>query len=357
MTIATHSAAAEARTPPAVTVVIPAYNAARFIREALDSVLAQTVTDYEVIVVDDGSRDREALERILVEHPLPIVYLSQENRGVSAARNAAIRIARGEFYAQLDADDQWTPDYLEVQLGILRAHPQAALMYPNATIIREGSPGGFEFMKICPSEGEVTFASLLREQCVVMTCVTARLDAIRRAGLFDERLRGCEDFDLWLRLVMRGERILYHRQLLARYRRHEESLSSDGVWMQRHLLLVLAKCAATADLGPEEQEVLHQAIEDNRARLHLLEGKLHLTAGESGAALASFERANQHLRRPKLSAVIFLARHTPNLLGWVVTARDRILQAIPAHRLTDINTPNAATRAALRAGRVTQPGY
>src|SRR5829696_8011365 len=94
---------------PAVTVVIPAYNAARYIGQALDSIKAQTVSDYEVIVVNDGSDDREELERVLHSHPLSIVYLSQENRGVSAARNAAIRVARGKFYAQLDADDQWTP--------------------------------------------------------------------------------------------------------------------------------------------------------------------------------------------------------------------------------------------------------
>src|ERR1044071_262623 len=115
MTISTHS---DARNTPAVTVVIPAYNASRYIGQALDSVLAQTFSDYEAIVVNDGSSDRDELEQILRSHPLPVVYLSQENKGVSAARNAAIRIAKGEFYAQLDADAQWTPDYLQVQLGI-----------------------------------------------------------------------------------------------------------------------------------------------------------------------------------------------------------------------------------------------
>src|SRR5262245_36041485 len=109
---------ANAKTP-AVTIVIPAYNSSRYIGQALDSVKAQTVSDYEVIVVNDGSDDHEELEKIVETHPLPIIYLSQENRGVSAARNAAIKIGRGGFYAQLDSDDQWTPEFLEVQLGIL----------------------------------------------------------------------------------------------------------------------------------------------------------------------------------------------------------------------------------------------
>ena len=120
MTISTDNVERSTRKPPAVTVVIPVYNAARYITQALDSLQTQTFKDYEVIVVNDGSDDREELESILKSHPLPLTYISQENKGVSAARNAAIKVGSGEFYAQLDADDQWTPDYLEVQLGILK---------------------------------------------------------------------------------------------------------------------------------------------------------------------------------------------------------------------------------------------
>src|SRR5678815_330847 len=129
---------------PAVTVVIPAYNSARYIKQTLDSIKAQTFTDYEVIVVNDGSADHEELEQILSSHALSIIYISQENKGVSAARNAAIKVGRGEFYAQLDADDQWTPEYLEVQLGILNDNPDVTLVYPNATIIGDGSTSGLE---------------------------------------------------------------------------------------------------------------------------------------------------------------------------------------------------------------------
>src|ERR1043166_9934859 len=91
----------------------------------------QTFTEYEVILVNYGSDDRDELEQILDSHPLPVIYLSQENKGVSAARNAAIKIARGKYYAQLDADDQWTPDYLKVQLAILAQNPEVALVYPK----------------------------------------------------------------------------------------------------------------------------------------------------------------------------------------------------------------------------------
>lgn len=332
---------------PAVTVVIPAYNSAQYIEDSLDSIKDQNFTDYEVIVVNDGSRDREELERILESHPLPVTYISQENKGVSAARNAAIRVARGEFYAQLDADDQWTPDYLEVQLGILKNNPDVTLVYPNATVIGEGVTYGLEFMKVTPSEGEVNFDSLVRQKCVVMTCVTARMSAVRDAGMFDESIRSCEDFDLWLRIVKNGGRIVYHRDRLVLYRRHEGSLSSDRVWMTRNLLRVFEKAAATLQLTPAEREVLNEQINDQRAMLNLFEGKHALTAGNTTAALTSFQKANEHRRRPKLSAVIFLLRYAPFLVRWVFTARERLLAKQPDHQLTGIDKPRTPSSSEL----------
>ena len=327
------------RNNPAVTVVIAAYNSAHYIGQTLDSVKAQTFADYEVIVVNDGSEDRADLERIIDSHPLPVIYVSQENKGVSAARNAAIRIGRGKFYAQIDADDQWTPDYLEVQLGILSAEPDVTLVYPNATIIGDGSDGTKEFMEVSPSEGDVNFESLVRQQCVVMTCVTARMSAIREAGMFDETLRSCEDFDLWLRIVKNGGRIVYHRRPLALYRRHEGSLSSDRVWMTRHLLAVFEKCARTFQLTPAEKTILDEQITQNRAMLNLFEGKHQLNARQARAALESFQKANEYLRTPKLSLVIFLLRYAPRLVVWAFTARERFQARKPDHQLSGIDQP------------------
>ena len=336
MTISTNS---DVRKSPVVTVVIPAYNSARYIGQALDSVHAQTFSDYEVIVVNDGSKDRDDLEQVLHSHPLPVIYLSQENKGVSAARNAAIRIAKGEFYAQLDADDQWTPDYLEVQLKILADNPDIALVYPNATIIGDDLDVQLEFMKVSPSEGEVNFHSLVRQQCTVMTCVTARMSAIREAGMFDETLSSCEDFDLWLRIAKNVGRITYHRRVLALYRRHQGSLSSDRVWMLRNLLTVFEKCARTFDLTPAEKKSLNGEITQNRAKLRLLEGKRALSAGGASAALVHFKEANEHLRSPKLVLVIFLLRHLPRLVVWSFVARERFLTRQPAHKITGIDEP------------------
>jgi glycosyltransferase involved in cell wall biosynthesis len=327
------------RDAPAVSVVIPVYNAASYVRQTLDSILTQTFTDYEVVVVNDGSTDREELEQVLKSHPVPIVYVSQQNRGVSAARNAGIKVARGTFYAQLDADDQWNPEYLATQVGILTGDPSIALVYPNAMIFGDSSDSGVEFMQLSPSEGEVTFESLIREKCTVMTSVTARMSAIKGAGMFDEAIGSCEDFDLWLRIVKNGGRIIYHRQVLARYRRREGSLSSDRVWMTRNLISVLEKSANTLDLNKDEREALNEQITYRRASLQLFQGKQALSHGDTVGAVNRFKEANRYLQSSKLAFVILLLKHIPRLLVWVFALRERFLARKQTHLLTGIDTP------------------
>ena len=324
---------------PVVTVVIPAYNSAHYISQTLDSIKAQTFTDYEVILVNDGSDDRVELERAIESHPLPVIYLSQENKGVSAARNAAIRIARGEFYAQIDADDQWLPNYLEVQLEILKANPDVAVVYPNALIVGEGPDAGVEFMKLSPSEGEVSFEALVRQECVVMTSITARMSAIRKAGLYDEDLRSCEDFDLWLRLVKNIGRIIYHREPLVLYRRHAGSLSSDDIWMMHHLLAVFEKCIRTLSLTRAERKAVEEQMSWNRSLLHVFEGKRALNGSRVEVALEDFQRANQHLRSTKLKLAILLLRYMPRLAIRLLSTRERVLARQADTELTGFDQP------------------
>lgn len=339
MVIGNNNYAESGARTPAVTVVIPAYNASRYIGQALDSIAAQTVSDYEVIVVNDGSSDRAELEEILRSHPLSIIYLSQENKGVSAARNAAIKVGRGEFYAQLDSDDRWTPDYLEVQLEVLNDNPDVALVYPNATIIGETADVEVEFMKVSPSEGEVSFEALVREKCVVMTSVTARMSVIRDAGMYDEAIRSCEDFDLWLRVVKTGGRIIYHRRPLVLYRRHEGSLSSDRIWMTRNLITVFEKCLRTLELSAPETQALTDQMHHHSAMLGLFEGKRALSAGGANAALVHFEKANEALHSSKLSVVVFFLRHAPLLVIWAYRTRGRLLVKHSESELMGFDTP------------------
>ena len=308
---------------PAVSVIMPAYRSAAYIAEALDSVFAQTFRDFEIVVVNDGSPDTEELERVLASYRGRIVYLKQENRGVSAARNAAIRAARAPLVAMLDPDDLWEPEYLEVQVGMMRADPTLDLLYPNALIFGDAAHAGRTYMEVNPSEGDVTFEGLLTQQCTIVNYVIARREAVVAAGWFDESLRRSEDFDLWLRILCRGGRIAYHRRVLARYRRHAGSLSSDPVLMARDILRVLDKAARDLELTDGQQRLLARERERFHAGLRLEEGKRAFERGDTSAALAGLGEANRVLRSRKLSLVMTLLRHAPRLLWRAYDLRDR----------------------------------
>src|ERR1043165_2216673 len=140
---------------PRVSVIIPAYNAAEFIGETLDSVYAQTFKDFEVVVVNDGSPDTEDLERELARFPEKLRYVKQENQGAAAARNTGIKNARGEFVAFLDADDTWLPMFLEKQIELV-PRTQADFVSADALLTGNAPLAGRTFMEVQPSRGEVT---------------------------------------------------------------------------------------------------------------------------------------------------------------------------------------------------------
>jgi glycosyltransferase involved in cell wall biosynthesis len=309
---------------PLVSVIVPAYDVAEYIGEALDSVLAQTFTDYEIIVVNDGSPDTESLEKALAPYMSRIVYLKQENRGVSAARNAGIAAARGSLIAFLDGDDTWLPNYLEVQVARIQADPTIDVLYPNVIMFGDSSEAGEEFMAICPSNGEVTFERLLLQECNVSNCSIARRETIVRAGLFDESLRSVEDFDLWLRVIKQGGRIAYHRDVLARYRRRPGSLTADPVWLSEHILEVLKKVKQTMDLTPSEKATLETQLQHFHAMLRLQEGKRAFFSGDTKGAINGLTEANRFFRNRKFAFTLMMLRVAPRLLLRAYDLRDRL---------------------------------
>lgn len=310
---------------PAVSVIMPAYRCAAYIGAALDSVFAQTFTDYEVIVVNDGSPDTPELERVLAPYRERIVYLQQENRGVSAARNAAIRVARAPLVAMLDPDDLWEPDYLAVQVEAMRRDPTLELLYPNALLFGDGPLAGKIYMEVNPSDGEVTFERLLKQECTIVNYVIARRDTIMRVGGFDESLRRSEDFDLWLRILKGGGRIAYHRRVLARYRRHAGSLSSDPVLMLEDLLRVLDKAGRTLDLDEAERELLQRERARFHASLRFHEGKRAFLDGDARAALAGLTEANRYFKSRKTALAVRLLAVAPKLLLRLYALRDHFV--------------------------------
>lgn len=308
---------------PAVSVIVPAYKVSGFIADALDSVLAQTFTDYEIVVVNDGSPDTAELERALEPYRGRIAYLKQENRGLSGARNTGIRAARAPLIALLDGDDVWEPEFLSEMLAELRRDPSVGVLYSDATYFGDTPDAGRTFMELNPSAGEVTFARLLAQECNVICSVVARRELLVRTGLFDESLRSSEDFDLWLRILKAGGRVAYLRRPLARYRRHGASLSADPVWMCRHILRVLDKAERTLDLTDEEGEVLRRQRRRYEAELNFNEGKRAFFGGDTATAIASLTKANALMPSRKLALALRLLRLAPRALLRAYHLRDR----------------------------------
>jgi glycosyltransferase involved in cell wall biosynthesis len=156
---------------PKISVVIPAYNAAEFIGAAIDSVLAQKYTEYEIIVVNDGSPDTDRFERAIRTRREEIIYIKQANAGAGVARNTAIEHARGELIAFLDGDDVWLPDFLVSQFVFMQSGGYD-MVYCDAYLFGLNSAYRRTFMETAPSEGEANFESILDMQCSVITSGT-----------------------------------------------------------------------------------------------------------------------------------------------------------------------------------------
>jgi glycosyltransferase involved in cell wall biosynthesis len=303
---------------PNLSVIIPAYNAAPYIGEALQSVFAQTFADYEVIVVNDGSPDTAELERVIAPYRAQLNYLRQENRGASAARNAGLTAARGELVAFLDADDVWLPSYLEEQVSFLGEF-EADLVCADAHIVNEGRIQTETYMDGLmvgnAAAGEVTFDGLISgDQSLITSGVVARRQHVITTGSFDEALRNAQDFDLWIRLALNGHRLAYQRKALLRYRYHEGSLSGDSFNRVNRELRVFRKILATYEINPDQRAQVLSAIRSVERELNLVQGKEHLDRREFSAARDFFRKADALGPTMKLKLVRFLLAIWPDLL-------------------------------------------
>ena len=231
---------------PLISVIIPAYNAGRFIVETLDSVVAQTYRNLEIIVVDDGSSDStQEIITAYAERDTRISLFSQGNAGVAAARNLGIQKAQGEFIAPLDADDTWLPEYIESLLPLM-AEPTVGMAYAWSFFTDEDS----NLLKTCQSncwQGSNYIPLIYRNLPGNASCVLFRRSCLAQLGGYDSSYRGlnaqgCEDWDLYLRLARSFEVRVFPR-LLVGYRQVRGSMSTNPEPMGRGVDLILERLA------------------------------------------------------------------------------------------------------------------
>jgi glycosyltransferase involved in cell wall biosynthesis len=230
-----------------ISVVMPTYNSARFIAEAIDSILGQTVVPDQIIVVDDGSSDdtRQVVSRYTDAR---IEYIWQPNGGVSSARNAALDAARGDFVTFLDADDRWRPTFVEKLHDLLAADPEAVCAFSNfvrfehatGKVLRDQFSYYPELLRpagrIHKDDAFSTLVSMgeIPAFPVVMMYRRAMIESLR----FDKDLRVCEDMHFALRAFLRGS-VMYTDEVLCDVRRHDSNASQDVGEMAAHKLNAL----------------------------------------------------------------------------------------------------------------------
>ena len=252
---------------PTFSVVMPAYNAERTIDSAIRSVFAQTRGDFELIVVDDGSRDG-TLERIRAYEADPRLHLLRRaNEGPGAARNAGIRHARGRYVSFLDSDDLWLPRYLEVMHESLARDADAGFAYTDGWVlddrirrIRRTTAMSKAAPPMPPPNDPREFFLMLLERNFVANAVTVRRALLTEVGGYNPDLRAAQDWELWLRIVAHGHRAVRAPGLLFVWRDRSDSVSSSALRLAKYRREVYRLVA-------EEYPVTEHVREHARARM------------------------------------------------------------------------------------------
>ncbi len=271
---------------PAVSVIIPAYNAEAFLVRAIRSVEAQTFRDFEIVVVDDGSTDATA---DLAHGFTSVRYVRGSHGGEAAARNRGLEEATGELVAFVDADDEWLPEKLARQLDFMQ-RLGSSLSYTDSYLVQDGQRVRYSTLAR-PRSGEILSPLIddwLDQAFILPTEVMASRVLLQNAGGFEAGLPtpGHVDYGLWLRLAIRGTQFDFLDEPLALWYRGHESVSSNAVEMVERYRVALRYFSSTYDFPEEAQARIARALARSNATLAVELLKEH-----------RFREAVPHLRR------------------------------------------------------------
>jgi glycosyltransferase involved in cell wall biosynthesis len=280
---------------PLVSVVVPAYNAERTIRRAIDSVFAQSFAELEVVVCDDGSSDGTGA--ILAEYGSRLRVITQANRGRGAARNACLLQSRGELVAMLDADDWWMPGKTAAQVEAAQRNPEAGVFYGNAYIVN----GSGQIYRSLNGEWHVghsgwVFPFLVRQNFVPMPTVMVRRSAVDQAGLFDETLRRSQDLE-WLLRLAAITTFEYSPAMLASCDDHNWSTAEKRLDTYQCFLALLGKIEARhPQLAHAHRHAFAKSYSDCESEL----ARFHEEQGQFAEAAVHYDRALAHTPRSRV---------------------------------------------------------
>ena len=324
-----------------ITVIIPAYNQAQYLADAVGSVLAQSYEQFEVLIIDDGSTDNTRQVAQSFDDPR-VHYRYQANRGLSGARNSGIRCARGAYLTYLDSDDLFLPCKLELLLAFMEENPKVGLVAGQAVPIDEvGRHIGKLFDAELPQDG----ARLLLSNPLHVGSVLLRREWQEKVGFFDETLRSYEDWDMWLRLALAGCQMAWLPQPVSQYRFHRAQMTRDGRQMTTASFAVLDKLFANHDLPTDWLALRDKAY-----------SQAHLRAAAQAYLGRNFTAGGEHLTTAATLSPELLAEGGRSLAAHFAAWTELPKNDAPLLFLQDIydNLPQAL--AALRPRRRSELG-
>jgi glycosyltransferase involved in cell wall biosynthesis len=297
-----------------VSVVVPCYNQAHFLDEAVESVLAQSYSRFEIVVVDDGSTDNTSE---IAEQYRGVRCIRQDNQGLSAARNSGLRYSEGEYVVFLDADDRLLPEALQAGIECLKSHPECAVAFGPYRLV--ASDGSFLKQRRQPVVDEDSYAALLKRNYIGVPAVMMYRRAVfESVGGFDSSVDASADADLYLRIARRFA-VCSHETVVAEYRQHGVSMSSNSARMLRASLTVLRKQRRHVKGNKKYEEAYKAGIKNRRWRYGdrlVEEVRAHVREREwkralkgvlvllhyypQGIALLNERRMERHLMRRRL---------------------------------------------------------
>ncbi len=235
-----------------ITVIIPTFNRVQSLEKALNSVIEQSLPPTEILVIDDGSEDDTAA--MIAEKFPQVIYHYQPNHGVSSARNVAIQMARSNWLAFLDSDDEWLPDKLQKQCEQLSKNPNYRICHTEEIWIRQGIR--VNAMKKHTKRGGDIFKYCLPLCAMSPSSIMIHRSVFESVGWFDETLPACEDYDLWLRITARYPVLFIDQPMIIKYGGHEDQLSRRYWGMDRFRIQAMQKLLHQGGLTREQQHQL-----------------------------------------------------------------------------------------------------
>ncbi|MGK7876190.1 MAG: glycosyltransferase family 2 protein [Xenococcaceae cyanobacterium] len=269
---------------PKVSVIIPTYNRSHFIKDAVDSVLAQTYQDFELIVVDDGSTD--GTQEVLADYRERLKYIYQENQGRSVARNLGAKNAKGKYIAFLDSDDMWTPMKLERQLQVLETNPKIALVHCFTSGIDNKGRHCQELTECHKihyqrtSQRGYSFEAIALECIIFTSCIAVKRDIFLDLGGFDSSFDYLEDWDFYLRLAF-NHKIAVVPEALSLYRYHASQSGNQALTQAR------------IQVAKKQLKLLKSKV--NQSRFQLAQRNFAIQLGESYFILGNHSETRRWL--------------------------------------------------------------